>query len=139
MIGPFTGEYKFLSNFYSSYIIWNGNSYSTVEHAYQATKAENEHDRNFIQSTSTPFKAKRLGREIKMRKDFEDIKFKVMLDLLRIKFQIPHLKSKLLATGNEDLVELNNWGDKIWGVDNKTGKGQNHLGKLLMQVRNEIK
>ena len=60
-----------------------------------------------------------------------------MLSGLRIKFKNPELRSLLLATGNEELVEGNWWRDTYWGVCE--GVGQNKLGKLLMQVREEVK
>lgn len=60
-----------------------------------------------------------------------------MLDLQRQKYTVPYLREKLLATGDAELVEGNTWGDRFWGVCN--GVGQNWLGRLLMQVRDEIK
>lgn len=65
-----------------------------------------------------------------------------MEDGLRLKFTDPELKSKLLATGDEELVEGNTWHDRTWGrcVCSKCGgQGQNLLGQLLMELREEIK
>jgi hypothetical protein len=59
-----------------------------------------------------------------------------MTEIIRLKFQNPGLKAKLLATGNQELIEGNTWGDCYWGVCE--GNGQNHLGKILMQVREEL-
>ena len=61
-----------------------------------------------------------------------------MEEALRAKFNIPEFKEKLLATGEMHLEEGNNWNDTFWGVDLKTGKGENHLGKLLMKIRKEL-
>ena len=73
-----------------------------------------------------------------MRSDWEDVKFDVMYDIVKAKFtQNEDLKRKLLDTEGYYLEEGNNWGDKIWGVVN--GVGENHLGKILMRVRNELK
>lgn len=71
-----------------------------------------------------------------MRSDWEDIKLQIMEDLLVQKFAYPELKEKLLQTGDQLLVEGNYWGDTFWGVDNKKG-GLNHLGKLLMKIREQ--
>ncbi len=84
--------------------------------------------------------AKKIGRSIKLRPDWEDIKFDVMLYALRYKSSMnnPILRSKLMQTGNSYLQEANLWNDKIWGVCMDTGEGENNLGRLLMQVREEI-
>jgi hypothetical protein len=76
-----------------------------------------------------------MGRAVDIRADWEKIKLNVMYTCLKLKFADPALKQKLLDTGSTQLVEGNWWGDVFWGVCNK--KGQNHLGQLLMQVRNE--
>ena len=73
-----------------------------------------------------------------MRTDWEQIKVGVMKDLVLQKFtKHKELKEKLLATGDAYLEETNTWNDIFWGVCK--GKGQNHLGKILMEVRKEIK
>jgi ribA/ribD-fused uncharacterized protein len=142
MIGPFINEYRFLSNFDSSWIDYKNHSYSTVEHAFQASKAISESDREWVASAASPGSAKRRGsprgengRVITLRSDWNEIRVNVMLELVRIKFAILDLRAKLLATGEEELVEVNWWHD-TWGVEN--GIGENHLGKILMQVRWEI-
>ena len=84
-----------------------------------------------------PGKAKRLGRKVTLRPDWEQIKTYTMLLLLRIKFSDENLATKLLETGEQKLIEGNSWGDCFWGVCD--GVGENHLGKLLMQVREELK
>ena len=85
-----------------------------------------------------PSEAKRLGRRVRLRSDWEQVKYDVMLDVVRAKFnQHPDLAQKLLATGDEELVEGNDWGDTYWGVCN--GRGKNMLGKILMRVRAELR
>lgn len=140
MIDRFDGtQYSFLSNFYTAYVVWEGIKYPTSEHAYQAAKTLNLELRKnvFGDMNSSPAVAKRAGRKIELRSDWESVKIDVMREIVRIKFQThPKLAEKLLATGNEELVEGNTWGDRFWGqVD---GVGENWLGKILMEVREEL-
>ena len=59
---------------------------------------------------------------------------------MRAKFtQNPKLKEQLLSTGDAILIEGNTWNDRYWGVDASSGVGKNHLGKLLMKIRSELK
>lgn len=129
--------FEWLSNFFPAPVVYRGVNYNTVEHAYQAAKTLVLAEREQIRMCSTPGKAKRLGREVTMRPDWDKIKLTVMLHLLRQKFNIPELRDKLLATGDIRLIEGNTWGDTFWGVCNRTG--MNHLGRLLMQVRSELR
>lgn len=137
MIDKFDGEYAFLSNYSPSPFRIDYVLFPTMEHYFQANKADNQNDYLHIAYAPTPGEAKRLGRKIQLRPDWEEIKDKVMLTGLRKKFADPKLRKLLLATGDEELIEGNYWGDTYWGVCN--GVGQNKLGKLLMQVREEIK
>ena len=138
MIDSFSEEYFFLSNFYDSVVKFDGDSFRTVEHAYQAAKTLDEESRNKIRDAKSPGKAKRLGQKVDLRKDWESIKINVMRDLLKQKFNPRSvLAERLLKTGDEQLVEGNDWGDKFWGVVD--GKGANHLGYLLMEIRNDLK
>ena len=137
MIDSFDGEYEFLSNFYEKPIHYNRRGWMTAEHAFQGAKCCTESDENRIQGAKTPGQAKRLGRKVLLRHDWEAVKLQIMFDILWIKFQDPDLREKLLSTGNQPIVEGNNWGDKFWGkVD---GVGKNHLGIILMKVRQEIR
>jgi len=136
-IDSFRGAFAFLSNFHPSEVEINGRIAPTVEHAYQASKCKYTLDHALIILAPTPGSAKKIGQKVKMREDWEDVKFKVMKELLIKKFAIPELRSRLLATGNAHLEEGNWWGDRIWGTVN--GEGENHLGKLLMEVREEIR
>ena len=131
MINLFRGEHRFLSNFF---IEPDG---SCVEMEYQAAKAINPQDVAFIMSSSTPGKAKRRGRSITLWPQWEGMKLKVMLRLVRAKFSDEAMKKLLLATGDEELIEGNTWGDTYWGRCNNAG--MNWLGRILMQVRKELK
>ena len=137
MIDKFEGDYAFLSNFYYSSFIYQGRQYPTVEHFFQAHKAKTEEDFIMILTEATPGGAKRAGRKVNLREDWEEVKDGLMLEALRAKFSIKGLREKLLATDNEELIEGNYWHDTYWGVCN--GIGQNKLGKMLMQVREEIR
>lgn len=129
MIDDFNGEYRFLSNFYM-------HLGSSVEHRYQARKTLNHDEAQLILSASTPAVAKKLGRAATLRDDWEDVKLRVMKYLVREKFQDPELARMLLKTVPHELVEGNWWGDAFWGVCR--GVGENHLGKILMEVRDEL-
>ncbi len=110
----------------------------TTEHSFQAGKADNEADFRAICTASTPGQAKRLGRSISCVPGWETRKIAHMYQCLRAKFLRPgHAHDVLLSTGLENLEEGNNWGDTFWGVDLATGRGENHLGRLLMLVRME--
>ena len=137
MIDSFRNEYSFLSNYSCSPFYIDTVLFPTMEHYFQASKASNQEDYLRIAYAPTPGDAKRLGRRIQLRPNWEEVKDNVMLIGLRKKFADPELHDLLLATGDEELVEGNYWGDTYWGVCN--GIGQNKLGKLLMQVREEIK
>ena len=136
-IKGFTAKYRFLSNFYASKIILDGLEYKTVEAAYQAAKTDDPAARRRIREAEKPGECKRLGQKVKLREDWEKNKLQAMEDLVRQKFQNGELREKLLATGDAYLEETNHWGDTFWGVCK--AHGTNHLGKILMKVRNEIK
>lgn len=137
VIESFRGDYSFLSNFYYVKIEFDGETYPSVEHAYQAAKTLDLKEREKIQKADTPAKAKRLGKGITLRKDWETKKVVIMEELLRKKFKQKELKRLLLRTKNEELIEGNNWGDTFWGKFK--GKGKNVLGKLIMKIRTDIK
>lgn len=138
MIKRFIDEYEFLNNFYPTPIYDNdGKEYPTVEHYFQAMKTFNLQKRELIRLAESPGKAKRIGRLVQLREDWEDRKLDIMEKALIQKFQIPELREKLLATGDEELVEGNFWDDTYWGVCKE--KGENHLGKLLMGIREKIR
>jgi ribA/ribD-fused uncharacterized protein len=139
----FIDERAFLSNFYPSPIEWQGFAVPTVEHAYQAAKTFDPELRLAVASAPTPFKAKRLGRKLPIRPDWEQMKVEIMLELLRLEFGDPQLAELLLATETEELVEVNHWHDTFWGQcigchENCDGVGDNMLGRLLMRVREEL-
>ena len=142
MIDFFDGEYAFLSNFYNASCIFEEKLYPTVEHAFQAAKSLDHAERDWIAAAGSPGLAKRLGRRINLRPDWEKIKFDVMEECLRSKFADPVLKQKLLSTGDEELVEGNYWHDNTYGNCScekcKDIVGRNMLGNILMKLRTEF-
>jgi predicted NAD-dependent protein-ADP-ribosyltransferase YbiA (DUF1768 family) len=108
--------------------------YPSVENAYQAAKSHGMDTRLLVCSAG---EAKKLGKLGMLRPDWEEVKLGIMEDLLRQKFSIPELQEKFLATGDATLIEGNWWGDTFWGVCRC--KGENHLGILLMKIRDELR
>ena len=142
IIDSFRGDYKFLSNYHEQPGLTfrlpdDPIIYKTVEHAYQAAKTFNPIQRSQIAGAGGPAAAKSIGKHVSLSEDWGTRKFEVMYDLLKQKFSHPELREKLLATGNAELIEGNHWGDTVWGVYN--GVGENHLGKLLTRVREELR
>ena len=134
----FRGEYAFLSNMYEAAFIWDNRSYRNSEAAFQSAKSLDPAVRDGFSSLAG-VTAKRAGRKVALRADWELVKNEIMEDVVRAKFsQNPDLLKKLLDTGTKELAEGNNWHDTYWGVDLATGKGQNHLGRILMHIREEL-
>lgn len=131
----FDGKYKFLSNFHHSYFELHGYSFDNGEAGFQGFK---DLKRVVEFSTLSPSNSKRLGRQVQLRPDWEEVKTSVMEEVVFAKFtQNLDLQRKLLATGDRLLVEGNWWNDRIWGVSN--GRGENRLGIILMKVRSHLR
>lgn len=143
MINNFDKEWAFLSNFYPQEIEFEGITYPSNEHFFQAMKTLDVDERRAIANALTPGKAKRMGRKVSLRPDWENIKDDVMLEGLYRKFANEELADWLLDTGNEWLEEGNYHHDNYWGIcyceKCQDTMGKNKLGKLLMKVREEIK
>ena len=137
MIKEFKGKYRFLSNFWPVNIEYEDILYPSVEHAFQACKTLNRKERLFICQQPTPAQAKKAGRRVTLRPNWNLIKVPLMHELLYRKFAISELKKLLLQTGDKCLQEGNYWHDTFWGVSLKTGKGRNVLGSLLISIRQE--
>lgn len=149
MINSFSDRFRFLSNFYPCNIRYEGILYPSVEHYYVAMKIKDDQIidgtfmpwvdiREYISTISNPGAVKRLGRKLKIRKDWDIIKLSVMEYGVKQKFENETLKEMLLLTKDEELVEGNFWHDVYWGRCSCTkclGKGENNLGKILMKIR----
>lgn len=133
MINKFDGANGFLSNFFPCSVEFEDVVYPSAENAFQAAKTlDLEKRKEFIDITAG--QAKRLGRKVELRPDWNKERLFIMFLVLCAKFAgNEELKAKLLVTGEEELIEGNVWDDTFWGVCN--GKGENNLGKLLMEVR----
>lgn len=137
-IKGFFGENRFLSNFYPAKIIHGDFEFYNAEAAYQAAKTLNNELRAQIATMTNPAQAKRFGKSIPIRNDWEKVKVQIMEDICYIKFiNNPKLRDKLLATGDRYLEEVNTWGDKFWGTVD--GEGMNKLGFTLMKLRDKLR
>jgi len=138
VIDSFTGEYRFLSNFYPSLIRHERILYPTVEHAYQASKTSVMSEKRLIAAAASPCDAKRMGQKVLLPRTWESIKVGIMRSLVLAKFMKHlNLRELLLATGDVPLIEGNTWGDRFWGVCG--GEGKNQLGQILRDVRDDLK
>ncbi len=144
-ISGFFGPYRFLSNFWPAWVVYDGLVYPTVENAYQAAKFARADRQKFL--TCSPGEAKALsggGSRLYSREAWAPMKVAVMHELVGKKVSVHHpdLRRALLETGIAELKETNWWGDTFWGVylEKKTDVpvGENNLGKLLMEVRSGI-
>ena len=142
MITSFRGPWTRLSNYAICSVWYGGHIYPSTEHAYQAAKFGNEDYQQQIRNAATPNVAKKIARSLEVagyrRKDWDEVKIGIMRELLAEKFSQEAEKLVLLATGDEELVEGNWWGDRFWGQC-PVGTGENWLGKLLMELRAELR
>lgn len=138
-ITSFRGRFEFLSNFYEAPLEYDGLQFGSGEAAFQAQKCTNRNEKLSFQ-TMRPSEAKRAGRKVLLRPDWEQVKLQLMEEIVRAKFtQNTDLAQMLLATEDRLIQEGNTWHDVFWGVDIKSGEGENHLGKILMNLRNELR
>ena len=152
MIDKFDGRYRFLSNFYPCEIEHQGIKYNSVESFYVAMKCNNEQLFNGTQYTINDFRemiacmnnpglVKRIGQQMRVRSDWDTKRLDYMNWAVREKFKDENLKELLISTGDLTLIEGNYWHDNFYGqctCDKCSGKGKNNLGKILMEVRNEL-
>lgn len=138
-IHEFRNEYFFLSNFYEVPVEYGGIRYGSNEAAFQAQKCLTEEEKKVFGSLR-PSDAKKKGRRVQLRPDWEQVKVGIMEEVVRAKFtQNEDLRTLLLDTGDDVLEEGNTWNDTFWGVHLKNGQGQNHLGRILMKIRTELR
>jgi N-glycosidase YbiA len=133
-------EYGCFSNFVAYPFELKGKVWRTTEHYFQAQKfAGTEHEEE-LRLAASPMVVARMGRSRQrpLRRDWEVVKDDIMREALRAKFtQHEDLKKILLETGDAELVEHTR-NDRYWG-DGGDGSGLNMLGKLLMELRDELR
>ena len=130
----FRGDYYFLSNMFPCEVSLDLGggvlTFGSAEAAFQAMKCPERAD-EFVGLEGVD--AKRKGRHVQLREDWEEVKNECMHQVVLAKFsQNPTLMSKLCSVSGE-IVEDNTWGDTYWGVSG--GVGLNILGRILMSVR----
>ena len=141
LINSFSGAYEFLSNFHYAPIKVRSPVgellYPTSEHMYQAHKSLDPEVRKRISELPTAGQAKRAGQKLEIRPDWDEVKLQIMRRVVFLKFkQNPNLRTLLADTRFATLVEGNHWNDTFWGVCK--GRGHNHLGQILMDLRQKI-
>lgn len=136
-INGFFGGYRYLSNFHECPVYYEGVMYPSTENAFMAAKTLDRDERlQFVHIS--PKEAKALGRTIKLRPDWNEVRVEVMYAVIFDKFyRNKGIRRWLLETGDKLLVEGNHWKDTFWGVCE--GEGENMLGKILMQIREDFK
>jgi ribA/ribD-fused uncharacterized protein len=138
-IREFRGEWSCFSNFTPSLIHYEGDAYATVEAAFQAAKTLDFSERHAIQACVSSPAAKKMGRKVTLRPGWDRMKVDVMELLVTQKFMTYYdLRKVLIASAPRELQEGNRWNDRFWGVDLDTGEGENHLGQILMRLRNHL-
>lgn len=141
MIHEFKGEYKWLSNFEPVNITIDGITYPSVEHAYMSAKCDDPEWKKYCSdSNNTAGDVKRKSREVKLVDNWDTLKFDIMETCLMKKYRQEPFSSRLINTGNQNIVEGNYFGDTVWGVDLKSSPnvGENHLGRMIMLIRNTL-
>ena len=133
-------DYGFMSNFAPYPFSDGGKIWPTSEHYFQAQKFLVPQIQEKIRQIVSPMDAALEGRNRQnpLRPDWEEVKDKVMLQALRMKFsQNTEIAKGLVATGDAILIEHTR-NDGYW-ADGGDGSGKNKLGLLLMQVREDLK
>jgi ribA/ribD-fused uncharacterized protein len=148
VIDRFEGKYAFLDNGYNERVRWQGTLYRTAEHAFQSAKFIHNAYKSEINRAPTAEQARHIAKrhtsKDTVRPDLEQHQYSLMLSILRAKFSDKTMRRLLLGTGSQQLVWVNKHSDEHWGcVEDLTEfsgyRGQNHLGRLLMQVRDECR
>jgi hypothetical protein len=138
MINKFKDEYSWLSNFAHCQVSVNGAVYPSVEHAYQSAKNNDHSWKRYCQTETDPAKVKKESRKVSLVPGWDSYKVQIMKDLINQKFEQQPYKNALINTGDLYIQEGNTWGDTFWGVDLRSDRGKNILGKLIMDKRTEL-
>lgn len=127
------------SNFSAHAVNFQGYEYPTAEHAFHAQKFHDVDLQSKIKNCKSPLSAYSLAKKLKShrRKDWDNVKVDILTEIIRAKLaQNQDVKAALIATGKEEIIEINP-DDDFWG-NGPDGNGQNHMGKILMRIREEL-
>lgn len=144
VIDRFTGPHHLLSNFHTHPLTWNGITYPSAEHAFNAAKTLDPNEAATVTNAPTPAAAKRAGRRVTLRSEWDNhLRYQTMRDITHAKYQDPDLHHRLLATGDALLIEGNTHHDQTWGdcrcSTHAPWPGHNHLGRTLMAERSHLR
>lgn len=114
--------------------------YPSTEHAYVASKSTNEEVRRYVSTLPSAGAAKRYGRILEVRPDWDKVRVLIMKEIVTFKFENDsYLRERLLATEDATIEEGNAWGDTFWGISPIGSEiGENHLGKIIMAIRDTL-
>lgn len=139
----FIDVFAWMSNMSQHLVNYDGYVYQTSEHAYMCQKTLSENEREKLRDCNTPEAAKKLGRSVTLRSDWEEVKATIMQEIVEAKVRTnPVLKDKLLATGYNKIYELTWWHDRTWGIcscETHQFMGQNLLGHIWEKTRDKIR
>ena len=138
MIREFQGDYRWLSNFAPCRIELDGVEYPSVEHAFMSAKSADPAWKQFCAVTGSAALVKKESRRVQLVPGWDWLKLDVMERCLKQKFAQEPYRSLLKQTGSRQLQEGNRWNDRFWGVDLRTGAGENRLGKMIMKIRDRL-
>lgn len=132
--------YGCFSNFSKHSFDLDGLPWQTVEHYFQAMKFAGTPHEEAVRLTKSPMEAKTMGndRSRPLRADWDQVKDDIMRRAVRAKFaQHPAIHAVLVSTRDEPIIEAA-YNDTYWGWG-PNGHGKNMLGKILMEIRDELR
>lgn len=139
-INDLTKNYFYLCNFYMRPMTFNGLNYSNAEAAYQAQKCLYDEDKMlFVEGGdfSSPREAQKRGQQIAIVDNWDDKRVEVMYEVIAEKFlQNPDLAERLIQTNGQLITEGDRFSDTFWGLTEDGG--ENHLGNILMYIRDNV-
>lgn len=139
IIQEFQGANRWLSNFATVSVEFEGKVYPSVEHGFVAAKSLDEEFREYCTNPNIhPAEVKSAGKKMELRGDWEQVKHEIMFTLLESKFTKEPFKTKLIESKYDYIQEGNWWSDTHWGFCFKTQQGENVLGKMIMKIRTEL-
>lgn len=131
-------QYGEFSNWYPASFSLDGKLWKTSEHYYMAMKTEDSDEAERIRKSKSPREAKKLGAKVKLRPNWDNIKFNIMYKACLAKFsQNEELKKLLLSTEDRPLHE--DCSDPFWGGGPNFPDGMDLLGKVLIKVRETLR